>query len=333
MPAQRLTLQNLTDGIRTGDRLTLSRAITLIESQLSSDRMLAERLLSEISEARNNTIRIAVTGVPGVGKSTFIEAFGSFLTTQNKKVAVLSIDPTSQRSKGSIMGDKTRMDTLSYNPLAYVRPSPTGGSVGGVTNSTSEAILLCEAAGFEIIIVETVGVGQSETIVKEMVDFFLLLMLPGAGDELQGIKRGIMEMADLVAINKADENLLKAKQAQIEYQNALHLFPATASGWIPRVVTCSAIQQTGLSEIWEQITAYEKSLNSNGFWQHQRKNQRVSWMHRYIEEHLLRKFYDNKIIKNAIKAAENDVQSGKTLPIVAAKELLKIPSDKSEGNS
>lgn len=333
MPTKRLTLQNYVDGIRNGDRLILSRAITLIESQLPSDRTLAEQLLGEISAIQKDAIRIAITGVPGVGKSTFIEAFGSFLTKQNKKVAVLSVDPTSQRSKGSIMGDKTRMDTLSYNPLAYVRPSPTGGSLGGVTNSTSEAILLCEAAGYEIIIVETVGVGQSETIVKEMVDFFLLLMLPGAGDELQGIKRGIMEMADLVAINKADENQLKAKQAQIEYQNALHLFPATASGWIPKVLTCSAIQQTGLSEIWEQISEYEKSLKSNGFWQRQRQNQRIAWMHRYIEQQLLQKFYNNKTVKNAVKSAEEDVQAGKVLPIIAAKELLKIQSDKSEGNS
>ncbi|MDP5122220.1 MAG: methylmalonyl Co-A mutase-associated GTPase MeaB, partial [Spirosomaceae bacterium] len=287
MPSKRLSLKNYVDGIRNGDRLILSRAITLVESQLPSDRTLAEQLLSEISGVQKDAIRIAITGVPGVGKSTFIEAFGSFLTTQNKKVAVLSVDPTSQRSKGSIMGDKTRMDTLSYNPLAYVRPSPTGGSLGGVTNSTSEAILLCESAGYEVIIVETVGVGQSETIVKEMVDFFLLLMLPGAGDELQGIKRGIMEMADLVAINKADENQLKAKQAQIEYRNALHLFPATASGWIPKVTTCSAIQQTGLSEIWEQIKAYEIALKSNGFWQRQRENQRIAWMHRYNLEHII----------------------------------------------
>lgn len=333
MPTKRLTLQNYVDGIRNGDRLILSRAITLIESQLPSDRTLAEQLLSEISGVQKDAIRIAITGVPGVGKSTFIEAFGSFLTTQNKKVAVLSVDPTSQRSKGSIMGDKTRMDTLSYNPLAYVRPSPTGGSLGGVTNSTSEAILLCESAGYEVIIVETVGVGQSETIVKEMVDFFLLLMLPGAGDELQGIKRGIMEMADLVAINKADENQLKAKQAQIEYRNALHLFPATVSGWIPKVTTCSAIQQTGLSEIWEQIEAYEIALKSNGFWQRQRENQRIAWMHRYIEQQLLQKFYENKTVKNAILRTEGDVQSGKTLPIIAAKELLKIPSDKSARNS
>lgn len=333
MPSKRLSLKNYVDGILNGDRLILSRAITLVESQLPSDRTLAEQLLSEISGVQKAAIRIAITGVPGVGKSTFIEAFGSFLTTQNKKVAVLSVDPTSQRSKGSIMGDKTRMDTLSYNPLAYVRPSPTGGSLGGVTNSTSEAILLCESAGYEIIIVETVGVGQSETIVKEMVDFFLLLMLPGAGDELQGIKRGIMEMADLVAINKADENQLKAKQAQIEYRNALHLFPATASGWIPKVLTCSAILQTGLSEIWEQISEYEKSLKSNGFWQRQRQNQRIAWMHRYIEQQLLQEFYDNKTVKNAVKSAEEDVQAGKVLPIIAAKDLLKIRSDKSEGNS
>jgi LAO/AO transport system kinase len=333
MPSQRLSLQNYVAGIRSGDRLILSRAITLTESQLTSDKVLSEQLLNEISGEKKEAIRIAITGVPGVGKSTFIEAFGTLLTSQQKSVAVLSVDPTSQRSKGSIMGDKTRMDTLSYNPLAYVRPSPTGGSLGGVTDSTAETILLCEAAGYEIIIVETVGVGQSETIVKEMVDFFLLLMLPGAGDELQGIKRGIMEMADLVAINKADENPLKAKQAQAEYRNALHLFPATESGWIPEVLTCSAIQQTGLIEIWQQIVDYERQLKANGFWQRQRDEQRITWMHRYIQQQLLQRFYSHDAVKKAITTAEDDVQAGKALPITAAKKLLNIQSEKFRRNS
>lgn len=333
MSLKRLSLQSYVDGILSGDRLILSRAITLIESQLANDRTLSEQLLNKISGAKKDSVRIAITGVPGVGKSTFIEAFGTLLTSQEKSVAVLSVDPTSQRSKGSIMGDKTRMETLAYNPLAYVRPSPTSGSLGGVTDSTAETILLCEAAGYEVIIVETVGVGQSETIVKEMVDFFLLLMLPGAGDELQGIKRGIMEMADLVAINKADENPLKAKQAQAEYRNALHLFPATESGWIPEVLTCSAIQQTGLTEIWQQITDYEKRLKANGFWQRQRNEQQVTWMHRYIQQQLLQKFYGRAGIKQAIATAESNIKLGKTLPITAAKKLLNAQSEKSGGNS
>lgn len=333
MPRKRLSSTAYIDGIRSGDRLILSQAITLIESTLPADRAIAQTVITELTSPNQTTLRVGITGVPGVGKSTFIEAFGSLLTTQKKKVAVLSVDPTSTRTKGSIMGDKTRMDTLAHNPLAFVRPSPTGGSLGGVTNSTAETILLCEAAGYEIIIVETVGVGQSETIVRNMVDFFLLLMLPGAGDELQGIKRGIMEMADALVINKADSNPLKAKQAQVEYQNALHLFPPASSGWFPPVLTCSAIEHTGLSEIWKTINEFQDKLTVNGYWQQQRNEQQISRMHHHIEQQLLREFYDSPRINGLISTAERRVKSGEVPPTTAAENLLQDYRKKSEGNS
>lgn len=333
MPFKRLSTDAYIDGIQSGDRLVLSRAITVIESQLPTDRKIARQILSALVTQKHDTLRIGITGVPGVGKSTFIEAFGSLLTAQNKKVAVLSVDPTSTRTKGSIMGDKTRMDTLSHNPLAFVRPSPTSGSLGGVTHSTAETILLCEAAGYEIIIVETVGVGQSETIVRNMVDCFLLLMLPGAGDELQGIKRGIMEMADALIINKADADPLKAKQAKVEYQNALHLFPPTRSGWHPPVLMCSAIRKTGLEKIWQTITDFRDKLTENSYWQQQRKEQRVSRMHQHIQQQLLREFYESPQISNLINDAEEGIKSGKLHPATAAENLLKDYRKKSGENS
>ena len=264
---KRLSPDAYIKGILANDRIILSRAITLIESQLSEDRKLAEKVLEGILPNTGNAIRIGITGVPGVGKSTFIEAFGKYITTQNKKIAVLAIDPTSQRTKGSIMGDKTRMEELAHDPLAYIRPSPSGNTLGGVANKTRETMLLCEAAGFDIILVETVGVGQSETVVKGMVDFFLLLMLSGAGDELQGIKRGIMEMADAVVITKTDgDNIQKAKNAKMEYIHALHLYPPTQNNWYPPVLTCSALQQTGLTEIWEVMMEFSKLMQQNGYW-------------------------------------------------------------------
>lgn len=322
---KRLSLETYINGILANDRIILSRAITLIESQLAEDRKLAEKVLEGILPNTGNAIRIGITGVPGVGKSTFIEAFGKYMTAQNKKIAVLAIDPTSQRTKGSIMGDKTRMEDLAHDPLAYIRPSPSGNTLGGVANKTRETMLLCEAAGFDIILVETVGVGQSETVVKGMVDFFLLLMLSGAGDELQGIKRGIMEMADAVVITKADsDNMQKANNAKMEYIHALHLYPPTQNRWYPPVLTCSALQKTGLSEIWEVILNFTAQMRENGFWKKNRQEQNLAWMYDYIKQQLESQFFDNQAIKYNIKDIEIEVLNGTLLPIGGALKLLNI---------
>lgn len=321
----RLSVEAYVEGVLLGNRMILSRAITLIESQLPSDKDLAQKVLGQLLPHTGQSMRIGITGVPGVGKSTFIEAFGKQLTAQGKKLAVLAIDPTSQRSKGSIMGDKTRMEELSHDPLAYIRPSPSSGSLGGVANKTRETILLCEAAGFNVIFVETVGVGQSETVVKGMVDFFLLLMLAGAGDELQGIKKGIMEMADAVVITKADGTNQSATQhAVIEYQNAFHLFPATENGWFPQVKTCSAIEKRGLYEIWNMILEYDKLVKANGFYLQNRQHQNLEWMHSLIRYALEEQFYQHHIIKEKLAEIETNVQNGKWLPIRAATYLLDI---------
>ena len=262
----RLTLDEYVQGVLNGDRVVLSRAITLVESNLAADRKLAQRVLEGILPYAGHSLRIGITGVPGVGKSTFIEAFGRHIVSLGKTLAVLTVDPSSERTGGSILGDKTRMETLANHPLAYIRPSAAGGSLGGVAHRTREAMLLCEAAGYEIILVETVGVGQSETLVRGMTDFFLLLMLAGAGDELQGIKKGIMEMADAIAVTKADgPSRAMAEQAVGEYRNALHLFPLAESGWSIPVVTCSAVENEGIEEIWELIQNYQVLTDTNGF--------------------------------------------------------------------
>ncbi|RAU83677.1 methylmalonyl Co-A mutase-associated GTPase MeaB [Pontibacter arcticus] len=324
--AKRFAADKYVEGILAGNRVLLSQAITLVESRLPSDQELAHEVMDKVLPHTGNSIRIGITGVPGVGKSTFIETFGTYLIqAQQKKLAVLAIDPTSQRSGGSILGDKTRMELLSMNPQAYIRPSPAGKSLGGVTRSTRESILLCEAAGFDAIIVETVGVGQSETAVHEMVDFFLLLMLAGAGDELQGIKRGIMEMADAIAITKADEqNILKANAAKSEYQNALHLYPVAASGWLPKVSVCSALQNTGLDQIWETITEYLQLTQNNGFFEKKRRDQNLQWMFEAIRQGLEEKFYANPQVKMQLPALKTVVQEGQKSAFAAAAELLKL---------
>ncbi|MER0441312.1 methylmalonyl Co-A mutase-associated GTPase MeaB [Emticicia sp. W12TSBA100-4] len=320
---KRLTAEEYIKGILAGNRIILSRAITLIESQLENDRLIAQKVLEGVLPQTGKAIRIGITGVPGVGKSTFIEAFGKHITSLNKKIAVLAIDPTSQRTKGSIMGDKTRMEELAHDSLAYIRPSPSGNTLGGVANKTRETMLLCEAAGFELIIVETVGVGQSETVVKGMVDFFLLLMLSGAGDELQGIKRGIMEMADAIAITKADgDNNQKAKNARMEYVHALHLFPPTANNWYPPVLTCSALEKTGLSEIWQVILDFENQMQENGFWKKNRQEQSLNWMNDYIKQYLETQFFSDKYVKENLEIISNQVLSEAILPIQGANILL-----------
>ena len=266
---------------------------------------------------------MGITGVPGVGKSSFIESFGSYLTSSGKKVAVLAIDPSSDRSGGSILGDKTRMEKLAADPDSFIRPSPSGGSLGGVARKTRESMFLCEAAGFDIIIIETVGAGQSETAVHSMVDFFLLLMLSGAGDELQGIKRGIMEMADLLAINKADgDNLEKAERARVEYKNALHLFPPALSGWNPETLCCSALKNTGIKEIWEKILSYVEFTRNNNFFGEKRINQNIYWMKESIGDRLKNHFYNSKSIREKLNAMEEAVRKNEITSFDAANLLL-----------
>ncbi|WP_276498000.1 methylmalonyl Co-A mutase-associated GTPase MeaB [Pontibacter litorisediminis] len=324
--AKRFRTETYVEGIFAGDRVMLSRAITLVESRLASDQELAQEVVNQVLPQAGNSVRIGITGVPGVGKSTFIEAFGNYLIKeQGKKLAVLAIDPTSQRSGGSILGDKTRMDSLAINPQAFIRPSPAGKSLGGVSRSTRESIILCEAAGFDAIFVETVGVGQSETAVHAMVDFFLLLMLAGAGDELQGIKRGIMEMADAIAITKADgENVGKANAARTEYQSALHLYPLGASGWMPKVSTCSALQNTGLDTIWHTVADYLELTKGNGYFEKKRHDQNLQWMYEAIRQGLEENFYAHGQVKQLLPGIAEQVKAGQKSAFAAAAELLRL---------
>lgn len=318
-----LTAKEYSDGIISGNRGILSRAITLVESALPEHQALAQEIIETCLPYAGNAIRVGITGVPGVGKSTFIEALGNEITSSGHKLAVLAIDPSSERSKGSILGDKTRMETLSANANAFIRPSPSAGSLGGVARKTRESMLLCEAAGFDIVFVETVGVGQSETAVHSMVDFFLLLMLAGAGDELQGIKRGIMEMADTIAINKADgNNITKASQAKAEYTSALHLFPPATSGWSPNVLTCSALNHLDIDKVWQSILDYTTLTKNNNYWNTNRNRQSKYWMYETINEQLKNNFYLNKQIKTSITEMEQDVLDNKKSSFQAAHQLL-----------
>ncbi|HSN59429.1 MAG TPA: methylmalonyl Co-A mutase-associated GTPase MeaB, partial [Ferruginibacter sp.] len=312
-------------GILNSERVMLSKAITLVESRLNSDNELAEQVLEKLLPHTGNSIRIGITGVPGAGKSTLIENFGGYLTAAGKKVAVLTIDPSSQKTKGSILGDKTRMESLANDPRAFVRPSASGATLGGVHSRTRETILLCEAGGFDVIIVETVGVGQSEISVKGIVDFFLLIMLSGAGDELQGIKRGIMEMADLIAINKADgDNIKRSEMAMRQYQNALHMFPPNENSWYPKVITCSAINNDGIKEIWEIICEYETKMKETTFFSNNMQHQNLQWMHDVIKYQLQNSFYNHSPVKNTIGYLQKAVEEKKLPAIVAAKELLNL---------
>ncbi|MFP8490107.1 methylmalonyl Co-A mutase-associated GTPase MeaB [Gracilimonas sp. Q87] len=318
------TKKEFIDGILSGNRMFLSRAITMIESTKKEHHELAQEIVEGCLPHAGSSIRIGITGVPGVGKSTFIEAFGNhIIQEEDRTLAVLAVDPSSSRTKGSILGDKTRMDTLSNNPKAYIRPTPTSGSLGGVAQSTRETITLCEAAGFDTILIETVGVGQSETAVHSMVDFFLLLMLAGAGDELQGIKRGIMEMADAIAINKADSgNENAAKRAMTEYKNALHLFPPTESGWIPKVTTCSAYHDKGINDVWDIIDEYIRHTKTSGYFNNKRKQQAVYWLEESINQELHRKFYENEDLQLMLQKFREQVQRGEVSTQKAASLLI-----------
>lgn len=322
---KRLSLLDYAAGIRSGNRVILSQAITLAESTLDSDRELSSQLVQEVLPMTGKSLRIGITGVPGVGKSTFIEVFGKMLLDKGKKVAVLAVDPTSQLSKGSILGDKTRMELLAADKRAFIRPSPSGHTLGGVSARTREAMLLCEAAGFDVILVETVGVGQSETAVKNMVDFFLLLMLAGAGDELQGIKKGIMEMADGLVIHKSDgDNLDLAKKAKSNYQNAMHLFPQSEKNWSPKVLLASSMTGMGLEKVWDLIVEYEQKMKDSTFWDSNRATQRVNWLEDQIQDMLGQAFLRNEIVKNMLEADKPKVKFGELYPGVLAQRLINL---------
>ncbi|MGK0365825.1 MAG: LAO/AO transport system kinase [Saprospiraceae bacterium] len=319
------SVSDYVEGILAGNRVILSQAITLIESKKSAHRTLAQEIIEKCLPQAGKSIRIGITGTPGVGKSTFIEAFGKHITGQGKKVAVLAIDPTSKLSGGSILGDKTRMEQLSSDENAFIRPSPAGDSLGGVARKTRETIVLCEAAGYDHIIVETVGVGQSEIAVHSMVDFFLLLLLPGAGDELQGIKRGIVEMADMIAVNKADgDRLNAAKQAKVSYRNALHLFPPSESGWIPQTAICSAVSGMGIENIEANIHKYQKQTTKSGWWTARRQRQAQYWLEESIQDRLQRLFAENVAVKSRKVEIEKAVLEGRMSSFRGAEELLNL---------
>jgi len=323
MRKREASVEDLLNGILSGDRTRLSQAITLVESALVKHQDTAQEIVTRCLPHSGRSIRVGITGVPGVGKSTFIESLGKHLTQSGHRIAVLAIDPSSQRSKGSILGDKTRMEDLANDPNAYIRPSASSGTLGSVARKTRESITLCEAAGFDIIFVETVGVGQSETAVHSMVDFFLLLMLAGAGDELQGIKRGIMEMADALVINKADgDNVDKAKLAKAQYENALHLFPPGESSWTPKVRTCSAVEHSGIEEIWKMVKNYQETTLQNSYFEKRRKEQTLEVLYDAIDDNLKSRFYSAGIVSDKLKQLEKSILKGSISPYQAAQDLL-----------
>ncbi len=326
-PRRRLimTEDDYVAGVEKGDRMTLSRAITLIESNSSRHFKLAQRVLQRLLPRTGKALRIGFTGVPGAGKSTMIEAFGNMLCDAGHKVAVLTVDPTSSVTKGSILGDKTRMGTLSRRPEAFIRPSPAGGTLGGVARKSRETMLLCEAAGYDVIIIETVGVGQSETTVRSMVDFFLLVVLTGAGDELQGIKKGIMELADAIVINKADgDNLLKARVARGQYERMIEFIRPATPGWATHAYLASAIEKTGLAELWTVIRAFRDKTEETGVWKKRRESQLLDWRHSMIDEHLHNLFFEDAVVRGRMPEIKQAVISGEISPTQAVAELLGV---------
>ncbi len=311
------------EGVLNRDRLLLARTITLIESTLPAHQTLAKEIVNQLLPETGKTIRIGITGVPGAGKSTYIESFGTMLTEMGHKVAVLAIDPSSTRSGGSILGDKTRMEKLAINENAFIRPSPSSGTLGGVGRKTRETMLVCEAAGYDVVIVETVGVGQSETTVASMVDFFLVLMIAGAGDELQGIKKGVLEVADAIVINKADgNNILRAEMAKKEYQAALHMLMPISLNWSPPVLTCSSTKNTGIKEIWQTICDHRKKLTETGEMAARRKGQDLDWMSFLLDEGLRQWFYNNPHVVKLLPQLQQEVAGGQLSSAVAADKLL-----------
>ena len=320
-----LSADEYVEGILKGNVSILSQAVTLVESQNPEHQAVAQEVIEKCLPYSGNSRRIGITGVPGAGKSTSIDVFGLHVLKGGGKLAVLAIDPSSERSKGSILGDKTRMEKLSVHPKAFIRPSPSAGSLGGVARKTRETIVLCEAAGYDVIFIETVGVGQSETAVHSMVDMFMMLQISGAGDELQGIKRGIMEMADMMVITKADgENVHKAELAKVQYQGALHLFPLPESGWRAKVYTCSSVAKSGLEEVWKGVEEYLDHIEANGYYTANRNRQNKYWMYESINEVLKSSFYQNPLIAERIEEVEQRVLSAKQSSFIAAKELLDL---------
>lgn len=318
-----LPARDYVEGILKGDIVMLSKAITLIESSLSTHQKVAQEVIALCLPHSGKAVRLGITGVPGAGKSTFIEALGMYLVEKQHKIAVLAIDPSSQRSKGSILGDKTRMEQLATHPNAYIRPSASAGTLGGVARKTRESIILCEAAGFDTILVETVGVGQSEIAVHSMVDFFLLILISGAGDELQGIKRGIMEMADGIVVNKADgDNIMKANRAKAECENALHLYPAAESGVDTKVLTCSSIENTGIAEVWEMVWNFILETRQNGFLEHKRVQQAVQIMHDSIHQQIMAHFYGDQKIQEQLPQTELAIREQTLSSYIGAARLI-----------
>ena len=316
---------DLVDGVVAGDRTAIGRALTLVESQRAEDRAVAVELLASLMHRSGSAHRVGVTGVPGVGKSTFIDALGTSLTGAGRRVAVLAVDPTSTLSRGSILGDKTRMPRLANDDSAFVRPSPSTGTLGGVTRTTRESMVVLEAAGHDVVLVETVGIGQSETAVASMVDFFLVLMLPGAGDELQGIKKGVLELADMIAVNKADgDNEARAREAVRDYSAALRLTRPASPDWTPLVMSCSGLTGDGLSELWERVEDHRCLLTASGAWVEQRRAQQLSWMWSTVEDRLVTAMRADPAVHKVLVEAERSVLDGDTTPAAAAERLIRI---------
>ena len=324
-PSRELQAADYVSGVLEGDRSMLARAITLIESNSPRHAAVAEQVMRQLLPHSGGSIRVGITGVPGVGKSTFIEALGCLLCNRGKRVAVLTVDPSSTVSRGSILGDKTRMEMLSREPNCFIRPSPSGGTLGGVTRKSRETILVCEAAGFDVVLVETVGVGQSETTVRSMVDFFMVLMLAGAGDELQGIKKGIIELADALVITKADgDNKLHTESARIEFSRVLHYLITPTPGWRPEVLACSSLENRGIAEVWDVVERFHLAMTQSGLFHERRRAQTLDWIHTMLEQELWRTFTRNPATVAQWPLVEREVLEGKLSAAAAVKRLLNI---------
>jgi LAO/AO transport system kinase len=325
MASRNLPTSDLVRGIRAGDRATLARAITLIESKRADHRRTAHHLVQELLPHTGKAVRLGITGAPGVGKSTTIDVLGTYLTGKGHKVAVLAVDPSSTRTGGSILGDKTRMARLSSDPNAFVRPSPSSGTLGGVAAKTRETMLVCEAAGYDAVMVETVGIGQSETAVADMTDCFLVLMLPGAGDELQGLKKGIVELADMIAVNKADgDNIERARRAAAEYRAALNILTPHSATWSPPVVTYSALAQHGIAELWAQVLSHKAKMTESGELAARRRDQQVKWMWTMLEERLTARLRSDAAVRAKLRQSEAQVAAGKLAPMLAVEEIAQL---------